>query len=138
MPKKAASKRRLNRQERLDLDIEIGFLEGVVHRDPTYVDALQILGDDYTKRGHFTQGLKIDEILAELRPEDSLVQYNLACSHSLTNQMEKAVEALQRAIELGYKDFKWLSEDPDLAKLRKSGFFKPIREKLLSLKIEIH
>ena len=64
MPKKAASKRRLNRQERLDLDIEIGFLEGAVHRDPTYVDALQILGDDYTKRGHFTQGLKIDEILA--------------------------------------------------------------------------
>src|ERR1043165_7077740 len=64
MPKKAPVRKKLNRQEKRDLDIEIGFLEGLVKRDPGYVDALQILGDDYTKRGKFTLGLKIDQRLA--------------------------------------------------------------------------
>ena len=44
MPKKVASRKHLTRQEKRDLDIEIGFLEGIVQRDPTYVDALQLLG----------------------------------------------------------------------------------------------
>ena len=48
MPKKVASRKSLTRQEKRDLDIEIGFLEGVVDRDPSFVDALQLLGDDYT------------------------------------------------------------------------------------------
>jgi hypothetical protein len=138
MPKKSAPKRRLNKQEKRDLDIEISFLEGVVRRDPLYVDALQILGDDYTKRGLFTDGLMVDERLATLRPRDSLVFYNLACSYSLTNQLEKAAKALANAIKLGYRDFKWLAEDPDLVKLRKSAFYKAIRAKVRELKIEIH
>ena len=45
MPKKPRS--RLTRKEQRDLDVEIGFLEGVVHRDPKYVEALQVLGDNY-------------------------------------------------------------------------------------------
>ena len=64
MPKKAPVRKKLNRQEKRDLDIEIGFLEGLVKRDAGYVDALQILGDDYTKRGKFTLGLKIDQRLS--------------------------------------------------------------------------
>jgi tetratricopeptide (TPR) repeat protein len=138
MPKKAAAKQKLNKTEKRDLDIEIGFLEGVIQRDPQYVDALQILGDDYTRRGQFRNGLKIDERLARLRPEDALVQYNLACSYSLTDELEKAAKSLERAIALGYRDFKWLAEDPDLAKLRKTPLFKTIREKMRSLKIQIH
>src|SRR2546423_8668261 len=90
MPKKAPVRKKLNRQEKRDLDIEIGFLEGLVRRDPGYIDALQILGDDYTKRGKFTLGLKIDQRLAVLKPMDSLIQYNLACSYSLTGQQEEA------------------------------------------------
>jgi len=97
MPKKVASRKHLTRQEKRDLDIEIGFLEGIVHRDPGYVDALQLLGDDYTKRGKYLSGLNIDQKLSGLRPRDPLVFYNLACSLCLTRNFEEAANALEQA-----------------------------------------
>jgi tetratricopeptide (TPR) repeat protein len=137
MPKKLTSRKRLTRQEKRDLDIEIGFLEGVVKRDPKYVDALQILGDDYTKRGKYTAGLKIDQHLATLRPRDSLVFYNLACSYSLTGNFDDAVTALESAITLGYRDFKWLAQDPDLQELRKQPAYRRIRARIRQMKIKV-
>ncbi|MBT7910449.1 MAG: hypothetical protein HN607_07935, partial [Verrucomicrobia bacterium] len=59
-------------------------MEGLTKRDPQYVEALQLLGDNYTKRDRFHDGLTVDEHLSQLLPEDSMVYYNLACSYSLT------------------------------------------------------
>lgn len=137
MPKKVASKKHLTRQEKRDLDIEIGFLEGVVKRDPAYVDALQLLGDDYTKRGKYLAGLRIDQNLADLRPRDPLVYYNLACSLCLTKQYKEAVEALEQSINFGYRDFKWLAQDPDLHELRKQPAYRRIRAKLRQMKVRV-
>jgi tetratricopeptide (TPR) repeat protein len=137
MPKKVASKKHLTRQEKRDLDIEIGFLEGVVKRDPAYVDALQLLGDDYTKRGKYLAGLRIDQNLADLRPRDPLVYYNLACSLCLTKQYKEAVEALEQSINYGYRDFKWLAQDPDLHELRKQPAYRRIRAKLRQMKVRV-
>ena len=137
MPKKQTSRKRLSRQEKRDLDIEIGFLEGVVRRDPLFVDALQLLGDGYTKRGKYLAGLRIDQRLADLRPFDPLVFYNLACSLCLTKQYREAAEALEQSIDLGYRDFKWLAEDPDLADLRKQPVYRRIRAKLRQMRVRV-
>lgn len=137
MPKKVASRKHLTRQEKRDLDIEIEFLEGIVRRDPAYVDALQLLGDDYTKRGKYLAGLKVDKNLAVLRPRDPLVFYNLACSLCLTKEYDAAAEALEQAINLGYRDFKWLAEDPDLLELRKQPVYRRIRAKLRQMKVRV-
>ena len=137
MTKKISARKRLSRQERQNLDIEIGFLEGVIRRDPGYVDALQILGDDYTRRGRLTDGLKVDETLARLRPEDAMVQYNLACSYSLTDRCDLATEALERALQLGYRDFKWLAKDPDLANLRRHPLYRKLRAKIRAMQIRV-
>ncbi len=111
MPKKLSTPRkRPTRQELRDLDQEILFLEGIIRRDESYVEALQILGDDYTSRGRYAEGLKIDERLSKLRPEDSLVHYNLACSYSLMEHLDQALESLETALNLGYRDFKWMSQ----------------------------
>jgi tetratricopeptide (TPR) repeat protein len=137
MPKKVASRKSLTRQEKRDLDIEIGFLEGVVNRDPSFVDALQLLGDGYTKRGKYLAGLRIDQKLAVLRPRDALVYYNLACSLCLTKRYLEAAEALEQAINLGYRDFRWLAEDPDLHDLRKQPIYRKIRAKLRQMKVRV-
>jgi len=137
MPKKSSVRKKLTRHELRDLNIEIGFLEGVVQRDPKYVEALQILGDDYTSRGRYCDGLRIDERLAELRPEDSLVLYNLACSYSLVDRVDAALAALERALSLGYRDFKWLAEDPDLRNVRRHPYFQKIRAKLRTLQLKV-
>lgn len=130
MPNKPTTRKKLTREQQRDLDVEIGFLEGVIKRDPAYLDALQILGDDYTRRGKYAEGLNVDEQLARLRPGDSLVHYNLACSYSLTEQYEAAAAALERAIALGYNDYKWMARDPDLSNLRRHPLYKRIRARI--------
>jgi tetratricopeptide (TPR) repeat protein len=130
MPRKNRTRKRLSARERRDLDIEIGFLEGVVQREPDYIEALQVLGDDYTRRRKFDAGLKVDLRLSQLRPEDALVHYNLACSYSLRNRPDEALSALTRALELGYRDLAWLRRDPDLAKIRHHPQFREILARL--------
>ena len=127
-------KNKLSHVEQRDLDTKIQFIEGLVRRDPDYVDALQLLGDHYTQRGRFTEGLHVDERLARLEPGNPLVFYNLACSYSLTDEFDRAMLALNQAIELGYRDFKWLAKDPDLKKLRAHPTFQELKEKIRQLK----
>src|SRR5687768_11999983 len=102
----SARKSRTSREQTRALDIQIQFMEGVVRRDPRYVEALQLLGDNYTKRGRYSEGLSVDERLAELEPQNPLVFYNLACSYALLDRCETAADALERALRLGYRDFK--------------------------------
>jgi len=134
MPAKSNPKKKLNSAEQRDLDTKIGFIEGLVRRDPDYVDALQLLGDHYTRRGRFTDGLQVDERLARLEPQNPLVYYNLACSYSLTDEFDRALLALNQAIDLGYRDFPWLAKDPDLKKLRAQPAFRELKEKIHRLK----
>ena len=126
MPKKVSLGRKLTRRQQRDLDIEIGFMEGVVHRDPHFLEALQILGDDYTRRGKFHEGLKIDEQLAELRPDDPTMLYNLACSYALLKRPDQALRTLRRAVELGYRDFRYMREDRDLDSIRHDPRFRQL------------
>jgi tetratricopeptide (TPR) repeat protein len=133
MPKKTSVKK-ISREEKRNLDVEISFIEGVVRKDPEYLEALQILGDDYTRRGRIDDGLKVDEQLARLRPEDPTVLYNLACSYSLTGNTDDAFTALDRALAAGYKDFKWMTLDPDLETLRQHPDFAQVRAKIKAVR----
>lgn len=137
MPQKRNSKRKMNRKEVRDLDIKIRFLEGLVQRDPGYVEALQLLGDHYTRRGRFENGLHVDEQLSRLTPDNPIVFYNLACSYSLTGQIEEAAGSLERALDLGYRDFKWLAKDPDLATLREHARFQTIEDKIRRMVVQV-
>jgi tetratricopeptide (TPR) repeat protein len=134
MPAKNSVRKKLNRIEERDLDTKIEFIEGLVRRDPNYVDALQILGDHYTQRGRIGEGLKVDERLARLEPGNPLVFYNLACSYSLAGEMDQAIRSLERAIDLGYRDFDWLAKDPDLKPLRADPAFDELKTKIRQLK----
>jgi tetratricopeptide (TPR) repeat protein len=134
MPEKSQARKKLSREKSRDLDIRIQFMEGLVRRDSEYVEALQILGDHYTERGRYEEGLKVDEKLARLEPRNALVLYNLACSYSLTDQMDQAAEALGKAISYGYRDFKWLAKDPDLRRLRKHPLYRNIKDKIRKMK----
>ena len=137
MPEKSSARKKMNRRETRELDIKIQFMEGIVRRDPEYIEALQLLGDHYTQRGKFQDGLKVDEQLSRLEPRNPLVFYNLACSYSLTGAVDLAASALDRALALGSRDFKWLAKDPDLRTLRKHPVFRTIEDKIRKMKVKI-
>jgi Flp pilus assembly protein TadD len=130
MLNKSSTRRKLTRKEQRDLDIEIHFMEGVIRRDPKCIEAWRVLSDDYARRGRLNEGLKADEHLARMQPDDPAVLYNLACSQALANNFEEAVATLIQAIGRGFNDFKWILKDPDLANLRKEPLFKKVLAKL--------
>jgi tetratricopeptide (TPR) repeat protein len=137
MQSKSSAEKRSNRINQRELDTKIEFMEGLVRRDPEFIDALQLLGDHYTQRGRYTDGLQIDERLARLEPQSPIVFYNLACSYALTEQFDRAALALEKALQLGYTDFNWLARDPDLKKFRQQPAYRDIQKKIRGMKIKV-
>ena len=134
MPAKSNARNKPGSASQRDLDIKIGFMEGLVRRDPDYADVLQLLGDHYTQRGLYAEGLEVDERLARLEPGNAVVFYNLACSYSLTDQFDRAALALEKALSLGYRDFAWLAKDPDLKKFRQQPAYDEIKARIRRMK----
>ena len=109
-----------------NLDFEIRFYEDLLKEDPNFVDALIALGDAYTKKGCYREGLEIDKRLAKLKPDDPIVHYNLACSYSLLKISDSCLVALEKSIRLGYQEFDYMEKDPDLAFIRKDPRYKEL------------
>ena len=135
--KRHLKNRKIGRKEARELDIKISFMEGLVRRDPGYIEALQLLGDHYTARGRFDFSLKVDKRLSRLEPQNPMVFYNLACSHSLNGECALAAAALEQALALGYRDFKWLAKDPDLRQLRQHPLYRNIEERIRQMKVKV-
>ena len=108
------------------LDFELDFFEGVLSRCPDYVDVLRIMGNLLTLKGRFADGLQIDKRLVQVRPNDALAHYNLACSYALLKRPEQSLKTLRRAVELGYRDFRYMREDHDLDSIRHDPRFRQL------------
>ncbi len=116
-------------QAQTQLDFDVDFFGRVLARDPDYVDVLRCQGELLTLRGEHQRALEIDRRLADLRPQDCIVRYNLACSLAIDRQTDEAVAQLRRAIEYGYDDFGFLECDRDLDNLREHpGFVALLKE----------
>ena len=97
---------------------DIRFFEAVARRNRQDVEALELLGGLYSKYEMAKQALRIDRRLARLQPDNARIQYNLACSLCLLGRKRDAVKILGQAFDLGYDDFTWMLQDPDLEQLR--------------------
>ncbi len=137
MPREEVKRKRLTPRKRRELDVQIGFLEGLVRKDPKYLEALQLLGDSYSERGRHEDSLTVDRRLIRKEPRNPLAYYNLACSYSLNGRVDRAVVALERAITLGYRDFRWIAKDPDLSALRKHPRYRRIKEKIRDIQVDV-
>jgi tetratricopeptide (TPR) repeat protein len=113
-----------------DPAFEIAFYESVLRRDPSYADVVELLGGLYTKTGRIADGLRMDRRLVRLRPDNALAHYNLACSLALLGRAREALGALRRAVELGYRDHVWMSDDTDLETLRDRPEFQALLDEL--------
>lgn len=108
------------------VDFELAFYAGVLSRRPDYVDVLRVMGHLLTLKGRFNDGLQIDKRLVQLRPSDALAHYNLACSLALLKRGDQSLKTLRRAVELGYRDFRYMREDHDLDSIRQDPRFRQL------------
>ena len=112
--------------EQNQLDFELDFFSRILERHPNYVDVLRVQGNNLTLKGRFAEGMQIDKRLVQLRPSDPLAHYNLACSYALLKRPEQALKTLRRAVELGYRDFRYMREDRDLDSIRHDPRFRQL------------
>lgn len=112
--------------EQTQLDFELEFFGGIISRAETYIDVLRAHGNNLTLKGRYSDGLEIDKKLIQLRPHDSLAHYNLACSYALLKKPDQALKTLRKAVELGYRDFRYMREDRDLETVRHDPRFRQL------------
>ncbi len=105
---------------------EMNFFENVLKRDRQNRAALELLGGLYSKYEMARQALRIDRRLVRLAPDDPRACYNLACSLCLLGRKRDAIAALKEAIDRGYDDIEWLSQDTDFDNLKDHPEFKAI------------
>jgi tetratricopeptide (TPR) repeat protein len=120
----------VKRNDNLFSEFEMALYEAAIRSNPNNEEALRALGYLYTKKRNHTKALTIDRKLCFLRPDDSVVHYNLACSLSNLGKIEDSLEALEMAILLGYSDVRHMEKDPDLDNIRNEPRYQEIVEKM--------
>jgi DNA-binding winged helix-turn-helix (wHTH) protein/Flp pilus assembly protein TadD len=110
--------------------IEIG--EKIVNKTPDRKPFawLSLLAASYQKSG---QPDKAGELLAELETQaenNSKARYALAMNYAENNQIEKAIEALQKCFNDHEEKMVWLKVEPRFSNLRSNKDFQAIVEKM--------
>ena len=108
------------------LDFDIDFFEGLLARNGESVEVLRVLAELVSQKGLVRRALELDLRLVEVLPNDFLARYNLACSLARAGRPDEAIDALSRAILLGYDDLAHLEVDPDLDSLREHPEFREL------------
>ncbi len=99
------------------LDFDIDFYEKLLARKVDSIEVLRILAELVSKKGDVRRAVELDRAIVDLLPDDFLARYNLACSLARAGRPDEAIDALSRAILLGYDDLGHLEADPDLESL---------------------
>ncbi len=113
-------------------DGEAAFLQRVHARLPGDIQVLAALAEACSAAGQHQQAMEHDRALCRLRPRDPLTWYNLGCSCAQSGACDDALQALDTAITLGYRDFQHALEDHDLDPLRQREDFKAWLSRLAS------
>lgn len=88
-------------------------------------------------KARFIESLRADDAFAmrrvcrkavELFPTECVWRYNLACSYSKSAKITEALDALEKAIRLGFRNANAIREDPDLKPLAREERFKELLE----------
>jgi tetratricopeptide (TPR) repeat protein len=108
------------------LDFDIDFFEGLLARNGESIEVLRVLAELVSQKGLVKRAVELDRRLVALLPNDFLARYNLACSLARAGRPDEAIDALSRAILLGYDDLDHLEVDPDLDSLREHPEFREL------------
>jgi Flp pilus assembly protein TadD len=105
-------------------------LEHQVQLVPDDVRARILLANTYAFLGN--EGAAVQELqkAVALRPGDSNILYNAACTHGVLQRKADALALLQKAKEAGYHNLPWMAKDPDLSCLHSEPAFQKLVEQV--------
>jgi serine/threonine protein kinase/tetratricopeptide (TPR) repeat protein len=107
---------------------EIVVLEQQLKDVPEDVRARILLAADYAATGRQDEAGRELTKAVDLRPHDSNILYNAACTFGVMKKKPEAIDMLRRAKAAGYVNTDWIRRDPDLACLHGEPEFEKLFE----------
>ncbi len=95
----------------------VAIFEEHLKKVPEDARARVLLAGAYTTQGRFDDAKREADMAMVLRPDDTMILYNIACVFCLMNNAKDAMNALKKARDAGYSNAVWARQDPDLALL---------------------
>ncbi len=89
-------------------------LEQQLEMVPEDVRARMLLANRYASLGRKDDAIRELQIAVTMRPKDSNILYNAACTYGILQRKSEALALLKRAIDAGYRNIDWFARDPDL------------------------
>src|ERR1700720_123026 len=114
-----ADAERLRRREKEVLELQL-------RQFPDDVRARILLAADLANLGQPEEAVLHVRIAVAMRPTDSNVLYNAACTYGSLAMKADALEMFQRCIKSGYSNSAWAMNDPDLKILQDDPEFKKL------------
>jgi TolB-like protein/Tfp pilus assembly protein PilF len=94
---------------------EIAIFETQLKKTPEDARVRVLLAGNYAEQGRYEDAKREIDLAMALRPDDTMILYNIACTLCSMGQPKDAMVALRKAWEAGYKNPVWTRQDPDLA-----------------------
>ena len=93
---------------------------------PEDVRARILMAGNLAGVGEIEESERHLQMAIALRPNDTNVLYNAACTYGILNKKQEALDSLKKAIECGYGNLEWIKRDPDLLLLRDEPEFQKL------------
>jgi adenylate cyclase len=118
-----------NREREL-MEAYVDRAERALELHPNDARAMVLGAGVHLKLGDKETGLAWLQRAQNARPDSSNVLYNAACFHSLTGDIEIALDCLERAAELGARNKRMWQSDKDFENIKDHPRFKALLERI--------
>ncbi|PWT90955.1 MAG: hypothetical protein C5B54_06255 [Acidobacteria bacterium] len=121
----------------LEQRLRIHDLTSKVKKDPTseeglaaarmlasaFVNLSFYLPNEFLTHKDYKRAILTLTLASEIKENAPGVWYNMACAYARSGNKKKAIEALNRSVDSGWKDANQMATDPDLESIRKEPDF---------------
>lgn len=104
----------------------IGLIERALDVNPDDARARYMGAANFAAVGEKAKAIEWANLALRSTEDEPMVFYNAACTFAVLEQHERAIDLLERAVELGWGDRAWMANDSDLASLRDKPRFRAL------------
>jgi adenylate cyclase len=101
-------------------------IENHLQLNPDDVRAVYMKSGSLAGLGENVLALEWSNRALSMDPEEPSVLYNVACNYSLLNEIDKALNCIEKAFDKGFGHKEWMERDPDFASIKNHPRFKAL------------
>ncbi|HET9167664.1 MAG TPA: tetratricopeptide repeat protein, partial [Candidatus Angelobacter sp.] len=101
-------------------------IENHLQLNPDDVRAVYMKSGSLAGIGENAHALEWSDRALSMDPEEPSVLYNVACNYALLNEIDKALDCIEKAFDKGFGHKEWMEHDPDFASIKNHPRFKAL------------